>query len=42
MSFPMFVWPSRETPKAKLMSEVLFTTPDTSQDPKYTGKHNFV
>ena len=42
MSFPMFVWSFREIPKAKLMSEVLFTIPDTSQGPKYIGKHNFV
>ena len=42
MSFPMFVWSFREIPKAKLMSEVLFTIPDTSQGPKYIGKHHFV
>ena len=42
MSFPMFVLSFREIPKAKLMSEVLFTIPDTSQGPKYIGKHNFV
>ena len=38
----MFVLSFREIPKAKLMSEVLFTIPDTSQGPKYIGKHNFV
>ena len=42
MSFPMFVLSFREIPKAKLMSEVLFTIPDTSQGPKYIGKHYFV
>ena len=42
MSFPMFVWSFREIPKAKLMSEVLFTIPDTPQGPKYIGKHNCV
>ena len=42
MSFPMFVWSFREIPKAKLMSEVLFTIPDTSQGPKYIGKHHLV
>ena len=41
MSFPMFVLSFREIPKAKLMSEVLFTVPDTSQGPKYIGKHHF-
>ena len=35
----MFVLSFREIPKAKLMSEVLFTIPDTSQGPKYIGKH---
>ena len=32
----------REIPKAKLMSEVLFAIPDTSQGPKYIGKDHFV
>ena len=42
MSLPMFAWSFREIPKAKLMSEVLFTIPDTSQGPKYIGKHYVV
>ena len=35
----MFVLSFREIPKAKLMPEVLFTILDTSQGPKYIGKH---
>ena len=38
MSFPMYVWSFREIPQAKLMSEVLFTIPDTSKGPLYIGK----
>ena len=38
MSFPMFVLSIREIPKAKVMSEVLFTTTDTLGIYIYIGK----
>ena len=42
MSFPLLVWPNPEIPKAKLMSDILFTILDTSWGPLYIGKQPFV
>ena len=41
MSFPLFVQPFRETPKAKLIPEGLFTSLDTSQGSLHIGKQPF-
>ena len=41
MSFPLFVLPLREIPKAKLIPEGLFTIRGTFQGLLYIGKHRF-
>ena len=42
MSFPLFVLPFWEIPKANLIPAGLLTILDTSQGPLYIGKHCFV